>query len=372
MRRLAVLVTVVSILGPVQAESVKVWKSPKGRTKAIAAGPDGSALMVFGSRAESGHGGDVYFARRGSADETWSEPTRVNSPRSSAIVSGQLGPKMAIGKGDTIHVLWAGTGMNGIWFSRSVDGGRSWSPERDLAGADASVEGCTIAADGAGRVWAVWIDLGGSRDSASLAAGRLVVARSTDDGEKFGAASPIEPAPYRGLACACCVPAAATDAQGRLVIAFRGAKDNLRDIFLARETEGGTWESTPVSEDGWRLDRCPADGPSLAMAGDLPVVAWRSEREVYHATWRASDSLAAGFSPRTAPSIPTEGEKRFPVAAVSNRGEVLFAWAEGHRLFWELLDSDGKLLDQGQAGEVEGRTAFSVCSGPDGVFYLVR
>jgi hypothetical protein len=77
--------------------------------------------------------------------------------------------------------------------------------------------------------------------------------------------------------CFCCKTAVAA-APDALYLAWRHVyPTNLRDIAVARSTDGGRTFADPVrvSEDHWQIDGCPEDGPALAAAaGGIVHVAW--------------------------------------------------------------------------------------------------
>ena len=78
--------------------------------------------------------------------------------------------------------------------------------------------------------------------------------------------------------CFCCKTGVATAPDGTVYVAWRHIyPPNLRDIAVARSTDGGRTFAPPVrvSEDGWAIDGCPDDGPSIAVdAGGVLHVAW--------------------------------------------------------------------------------------------------
>ncbi len=100
-----------------------------------------------------------------------------------------------------------------------------------------------------------------------------------------------------GRTCDCCQTDAAMTPSGP-VIAYRGRDgDEVRDILLARFTDGG-WTRARVHADDWVIAACPVNGPALAAAGDQVFVAWYTEADGRPALrLAASADAGARFGP---------------------------------------------------------------------------
>jgi hypothetical protein len=78
--------------------------------------------------------------------------------------------------------------------------------------------------------------------------------------------------------CSCCPTAMAT-IDGEPAVVYRDRvqnppEDDLRDIAIARKIRG-LWEpGRPVHPDGWSINACPVNGPTIAASGDTVAVAW--------------------------------------------------------------------------------------------------
>ena len=79
--------------------------------------------------------------------------------------------------------------------------------------------------------------------------------------------------------CECC-PTTGVQTGDGLLIAYRDRTDNnIRNISLARYDDDGWSEPYTLHDDGWRLDGCPVNGPSLAADGDTVVTSWFTAAE---------------------------------------------------------------------------------------------
>src|SRR4030095_8314646 len=119
--------------------------------------------------------GTVFFVRSTDQGETFSEPLDVS--KSSGIA---FDPEIAIDPSDAINVVWQDTapGKSAIMFSRSTDGGKTFSTPKKVSTGTGAAIGDDIATDSLGRLSVVWIDDStGSRDA--------YYSRSTDSGATF-------------------------------------------------------------------------------------------------------------------------------------------------------------------------------------------
>ena len=135
--------------------------------------------------------------------------------------------------------------------------------------------------------------------------------------------------------CYCCKTALATAPDGALYAAWRHVyPGDLRDIALSVSRDHGRSFSAParVSEDGWAINGCPDDGPSLAVdaAGTVhivwPTVVGTSDPE--GALFYSTTKDGHHFTPRV--RIPTLGGPKptHPQLALSPTGRLVVAWEE--------------------------------------------
>jgi hypothetical protein len=76
------------------------------------------------------------------------------------------------------------------------------------------------------------------------------------------------------LACSCCQTSAAA-IDGGAIVAYRDRTEKeIRDIAVARWTDGRWSEPRVVGQDGWEINACPVNGPALAAQGKRVVLAW--------------------------------------------------------------------------------------------------
>jgi hypothetical protein len=117
----------------------------------------------------------------------------------------------------------------------------------------------------------------------------LRIARSDDGGRTFGTSTVVA-----GDICPCCRTALALSPEGELYVGWRTVlANNVRDVVLARSTDRGvTWTAaTRVHSDDWVFDACPHAGPSVAVdAAGRVHVAWYTGAEQRPGIYTAASS----------------------------------------------------------------------------------
>jgi hypothetical protein len=255
---------------------------------------------------------DVFLSVSTDAGAHFSAPVRVNDIDGDGRASGEQAPRVALGA-DAIHVVWPSKrdGHSVIRYARSIDGGRSFSPAVSIAGAALTGargwEAATVTYDGA--VHAVWLDgrnadaRGAASNHASHGSQKSPPASHKHTGgsgnmpdrsprqdvfyASFGAGEAPREALLASNVCFCCKTAIVASGDNVYAAWRHIYPGNLRDIAFARSADRGRTFGAPVrlSDDGWRIEGCPDDGPALAADAHGGI----------HVVW---PTLVAGETPR--------------------------------------------------------------------------
>jgi hypothetical protein len=217
----------------------------------------------------------VILQRSDDNGVTWQPAIRATTQAEPVSADGENRPKLAFGLRDEIYVTWTSPTSEkftgDIRFTRSLDGGKSWSApavvHRDRQVITHRFESLLV--DQAGRVWAAWID---KRDLSLAQAAK----RDYEGAAVYYAYSDDHGATWRGdykladNSCECCRIALTLDAKGRAVAMWRHVfPPNERDhAFAVLQPEGKGVVVERVTTDRWKIDACPHHGPSLAVAAD--------------------------------------------------------------------------------------------------------
>ncbi|MDG1096248.1 MAG: sialidase family protein [Methylophilaceae bacterium] len=207
--------------------------------------------------------------------KTFSKPVCVNLEKQKLSAKGEVRPKIALGTKGEVYVAWmqnltkrfAGY----IWFSRSLDGGKSFEKpiivHQDRAEIGHAFEELSVSADG--KVTVLWLDardlmrdkLAGKKRSGSS----IYYTTSSDKGDSF--APEVKLADY---SCECCRIATTTKPDGTVVAMWRHVFDGgERDHMMAEIPQSAESAELHRATFGhWQLDGCPHHGGALAIGGE--------------------------------------------------------------------------------------------------------
>jgi hypothetical protein len=300
--------------------------------------------------------GDLYVAVSRDSGRRFAPPVRVSDASTQANLAGEQPPRVAFvptsaGPPELV-VVWTSRGPAGtrLLVSRSADLGATFSVPADVPGSQAAGNRGwhSVAATADGGVQVVWLDhreLAATAGAPSAGAHQHGVhSAGSEDGVARAQLSKLVVATLDGGArelaggvCYCCKTAVATATDGAVYTAWRHVyPGSIRDIAFARSRDGGaTFEApTRVSEDGWVLNGCPENGPSIAVDARGHVhVLWPTlvqsttpGSEPQLALFYAVSTDGQHFTPRL--RVPTEGVPRHPQIVAQRGGGVMGLWEE--------------------------------------------
>jgi hypothetical protein len=223
---------------------------------------------------------------------TFAAPVRVNDVEGDARVNGEQAPRVAVGR--DIVVAWQSrrTGTSQIRAARSIDGGRTFGKAETIH--DSALTGArgwsSLVLDEDGAAHVAWLD---GRNAAKAAPASAAGSGDHAAGSGHMHSEPTrqdifhmtlsadgrrQESPVAANVCFCCKTSVTTGPHGVVYVAWRHIYPvSLRDMAVASSTDGGRTFSQPVrvSEDGWQLEGCPEDGPSIAAGPDGTLhIAW--------------------------------------------------------------------------------------------------
>jgi len=271
--------------------------------------------------------GDIYLASRAGCSGSWS--TRMPIAVAAATGPAQDDPALAIDSGNNLYLAWEEDGN--IYFSRSDDGGQSWSARRKLSdesGAVASSPDILVNPAG-GRVLVAW-----AYDSDS-AESNIFFATSNDGGQTWSTNLPVSPDPTESQY----YPAVAQAPDGTLYVAWAGG-----GIYISRSLDGGQvwspavpvhdeqlgihWSGTSLTVDNqgtlyltWHDKRHSVIGPvTYGAYYDIFMAYSRDGGQSWSANVQLNDDPAL---PGTTPDLI---DHMYPAVTTNRAGQFLAAW----------------------------------------------
>ena len=224
--------------------------------------------------------GLIFVSMSGDLGKTFAKPVQVNPKSQKIAAEGEARPKIAIGPEGNIYLTWTEglkkpfTGY--IWFSRSVDGGKSFEKpiivHTDRAEITHRYDALNVAQTGyaKGMVTVTWVD---KRDLIEAkSAGKtyegaaIYYAVSTNQGASF-----LSEKKLADSSCECCRIALTNKPDGTVVAMWRHVfEGSERDHMFAQIPN--EQNQTPLIKRAtfghWKIDGCPHHGAALALGGE--------------------------------------------------------------------------------------------------------
>jgi hypothetical protein len=277
--------------------------------------------------------GDGHTLRFISHDDSGWGPVRTVATGKDWFVNWADFPSVTALADGTVAAHWlrrsgAGSYAYDIAVSFSRDGGRTWSapvsPHDD--GTMTEHGFATLLPAEKDRLHVFWLDgrnmAGLDEDSAEMHSAMTLRHAIFDAGGRL-----LESAELDGRTCSCCQTSAVVTDAGLLVAYRDRTGDEIRDIALLRHADGRWHGPTPVAEDGWHINACPVNGPSLDARDGQAAIAWFSGAgDDPRVQVAFADESAAGFG---APLRVDAGRATGRVDVVlTARDTALVSWLE--------------------------------------------
>jgi hypothetical protein len=264
----------------------------------------------------------------------FASPKNINEKAQKIGTSGDARPKIAIAHNGNIYLTWTQalpTPYSGyIWFSRSIDGGKTFSPpsivHQDRAEITHRFDALSVSPSG--RIYVAWVDkrdlIAAKKTKQAYDGAAIYYAFSEDAGASFSSERKVADS-----SCECCRIAMLANEQGDAVMMWRHLFDGgVRDHAMAKISANETNPKIHRASFGnWKIDACPHHGPAIAKGGD-----WG-----YHLAWFDGGDKAGLFYARMdGEAWVSSPAKRFGdansqaghPALISDGEQVCLAWKE--------------------------------------------
>ena len=309
------------------AVAVESLDSPAGPGAAegnLAVGPDG---RVYLSWLEPAPDSAMALKFADFDGKRWSAARTIRSGRDFFVNWADF-PSLSVNANGRIGAHWlqrhgAGSYAYDVRVAITTDGGRTWAPPMaPHVDRSATEKGFVVMWPEGTGFGAVWLD-GRKADKTKPDAKQEMMLYAT---QRAGVEQATE-TPLDERVCDCCQTTVALTDDGP-IIAYRDRSPNeIRDISVVRRVRGTWMAPEPVSNDGWEINACPVNGPSLSASGRRVALAWYSAaKSTPRVKVAFSSDAGATFG---APVVVDEGKPAGRVAAILlDDGSALVSWLE--------------------------------------------
>lgn len=225
------------------------------------------------------HGGEIFFARSLDGGETFSAPINLSNSTAGAGKGRHTARSWHNGSYDlvrandgTLYAAWTEYEGN-LWFSRSTDGGESFSDPAHIAGESGTnpARGPSLAVGRDGTIYLAWTV--GEDDQADIR-----FTRSTDRGDSFD-----EPRVVQQRSGHADAPKLAVDGDNVLHLVYgeseSGRNGQYRIIYSRASDESRTFSEPRIISGEFSRTVDSANFPMLAIDGDdRLIVTWETYR----------------------------------------------------------------------------------------------
>lgn len=215
----------------------------------------------------------LHFAVRG-ADGAWGEPSEVIR-RTDLFVNWADFPSVVPLVDGRLLAHWLQRNGEGryaydVRLAESRDGGVTWgervTPHTPGIEAEHGFAALLATADSGAAM--VFLDGGAGTEDAHGKAMHLAYATWGSEGGVTSRAV------LDHRVCDCCQTGIAMTARGPVAVYRDRGEDEVRDMSVVRLVDGAWTEPRTIHADGWKIDFCPVNGPSISAVDDTVAIAW--------------------------------------------------------------------------------------------------
>ena len=252
---------------------ISVPALPGSRSPNLARGPDGTVLLSWIELAADGHA--LKYSEL--SDGQWSASQEVAGGLDWFVNWADF-PSVVPVSDKLFAAHWLVSQPEGgyaydVFVSMSPDRGTTWTtpvrPHSDGTPTEHGFVSMYSHADGAGLVWLDGRNMANESVTDPVINGMTLRSAVISPDMTIANEQKID-----GLICDCCQTDVALTARGPVAVYRDRTPDEIRDILVARATEGRWQEGRPIANDQWQISACPVNGPVIKALDNNLAVAW--------------------------------------------------------------------------------------------------
>jgi len=241
---------------------------------------------------------------------------------------GAAAPRVALDSNETVNIVWCDTKDGAaakVVFVRSTDLGLSFNEPLDVSRSSGFAFDPEIAIDSTNTINVAWQE---TAPGASV----IMFSRSTDGGLTFSDPKQVSTGPGNATEAAI-----ATDSAGRISIVWVDASAGRAEAYFARSTDGGTSFSDPVNVSNFPNGDGDIHKPTVVAFQNTVYVAFQNgdlfgEERIKNRQVFVAKSVNAGVSfedsEQVSTAINSKGRAHSPAMVVDSRGTLHMVWID--------------------------------------------
>ena len=257
-----VILALIAMCVPAQAQQFSATKNVSNNsdysfTPRVAVDSNGTIYLAWED--DTAAGSNILFSRSTDGGATFSTPTNLSNASDYSF-----NPRIAINATGSVNVVWEYETADNtdIMFSHSSDAGVSFTPPINLSNDPADSENEQIATDATGNIYVVW-----ENDSLNLG---VLFSRSTDGGATFSA-----PAVLSTNTSGSYSAQIAIGANGNLSVVWEDDAQSASDVSFSHSSDHGATFSSPQSLS-YHTGNSGSQQIAIDLTGNIDVV-WANE-----------------------------------------------------------------------------------------------
>jgi BNR repeat-like domain len=335
MKRLALMIAALGLFLFAQAAQADwtpakrlTWNSGMSTWPALAVDSSGAFHLVWND--DTPGNTEIYYKKSTDGGATWSAGKRLT------VTAGfSYHPRIGVDPLGNLHVVWDDGGTTGygeIYYTKSTDGGSTWSAAKRLTWNSGSSERPVIGIDSLGNLHVAWED-----DTPGYPNYDIYYKKSTDYGVTWSAAKRLTWTSEGSIDSALTI-----DSSDRLHLFWSEGPGSGGEIYYAKSTNAGaTWSASRRLT--WTSGGSAFPAIAMDSSGRFQLV-WQEDLTTsYEIYYKKSSDGGANWT--TGKKITTTSGSSFkPAVAADLLGALHVVWSDdtpGHPDIYYRMSADG-------------------------------